>query len=665
MTRPQFAPSPKTTTSILASVIKIGLVTIFGSILPFNSLAWEQPNGDKAGRKFSDLTQITRDNVDQLELAWQYQTGDAENRPELLQFSAAQATPILLPEESGGHLITCNNFNDVIALNPITGEERWRYNANIDLKSRWAPKCRGVSFWRDSERPADQACASRLYMAALDRRLISLDALTGEPCEDFGEKGIVKLYDESKGKPEFTFSVSPAVIINSVVVVASAINDFSGANTDLGTLEALDARTGKQRWRFTAIPTDPNSPVADNWPANPHTVSGAANAWAPLSVDEQLDMVYVPVGAASPDYYGAYRPGDNRYANSLVALKGSTGEVIWHFQTSHHDVWDYDLPAQPLLVDIEKNNQTIPAVVQLTKQGMVFVFNRETGEPLFEIEERPVPQVGYLPGDQLSQTQPFPIKPPPLVSHGLSPDDAWGLTFWDKGKCREQIENSRNDGIYTPLGLEPTILQPAALGGVNWGGGAVWPDKNLLLVNVNNTAMLAQILPIEDAIKAAKKRTMEGQRVIAPMGGTPYGLDMGPFVSPWGMPCTSPPWGKLVAVDLSKGEILWESTLGSVHELGPVTVPFEIEWGTPNFGGPLVTASGLVFIAATMDRRIRAFDALTGEKLWTFKLPVDATATPMTYEKNGRQYVIIVAGGHFFFERPVGDYVLAFVLPEE
>lgn len=645
--------------------LSIAFAFLLVSLPVSDSQAWEQPNGDKGGRKFSELSQITRDNVGQLELAWQYRTGDAATRPELLKHSATQATPILLPEESGGHLVTCNNFNDVIALDPATGEELWRYNVKIDLKSQWAFKCRGVSFWRDTERAEDQQCASRLYMATLDRRIVSLDAKTGQPCDDFGNQGIATLYDEKQGKPKYTFSVSPAVIVNGIVVVASAVNDFSGAHTDLGTVEALDARSGEQRWRFSAIPTDPESPVADNWPTNPQSVSGAANAWAPLSVDEALDLVYVPVGSASPDYYGGYRPGDNRYANSLLALKGNSGEVAWHFQTSHHDVWDYDLPTQPLLVDIKQKGHSIPAVVQLTKQGMIFIFNRETGEPIFDIEERPVPQQGHLPGDQLSPTQPFPVKPPPLVRHGLKPDDAWGLTFWDERECRKRLESARNQGIYTPLGTEPTILQPAALGGVNWGGGAVWPDKNLLLVNVNTTAMIAQMLPIEEAIKAAKSRVMEGQRIIAPISGTPYGLDMGPFVSSWGIPCTPPPWGELVAVDLAEGEILWRSTLGSVHELGPIPLPFEIEWGTPSFGGPLVTASGLVFIAATMDRRIRAFDAKTGEKLWSFELPVDATATPMTYEKDGRQYVVIVAGGHHFFERPLGDYVLAFKLPEK
>lgn len=641
------------------------MILMLTTLLAANNYAWQQPNGDKGGRKFSKLTQITKDNVGQLELAWQYRTGDAKSKPELLKHSATQATPILLPEESGGHLITCNNFNDVIALDPITGKQRWRYNVEINIESQWAFKCRGVSYWRDTEKPADQHCASRLYMATLDRRIISLDSNTGTTCNDFGKQGIAKLYDEDKGKPKYTFSVSPAVITNGVLVVASAVNDFSGAHTDLGTVEALDARTGEQRWRFSAIPTDPKSPVADNWPENPESISGAANAWAPLSVDEALDLVYVPVGSASPDYYGAYRPGDNRYANSLVALKGGSGEVVWHFQTSHHDVWDYDLPTQPLLVDIEQKGKKIPAVVQLTKQGMIFIFNRETGEPLFEIEERPVPQEGHLPGDQLSPTQPFPVKPPPLIRHGLNSDDAWGLTFWDKGECQKRLDEARNQGIYTPLGTEPTILQPAALGGVNWGGGAVWPETNLLVVNVNTTAMIAQMLTIENAINAAKARTMEGQRIIAPMGGTPYGLDMGPFVSSWGIPCTPPPWGELVAVDLSEGEILWKSTLGSIHELGPVPLPFEIEWGTPNFGGPLVTASGLVFVAATMDRRIRAFDAKTGEKLWSFELPVDATATPMTFEKDGQQYVVIVAGGHHFFERPLGDYVLAFTLPKK
>ena len=251
------------------------------------------------------------------------------------------------------------------------------------------------------------------------------------------------------------------------------------------------------------------------------------------------------------------------------------------------------------------------------------------------------------------------IRDSPLVRHGLGPGDAWGLTFWDKGQCQKRLDEANNEGIYTPLGTQPTILQPAALGGVNWGGGAVWPDQNLLLVNVNTTAMIAQILPIQDAIKASAERVMEGQRIIAPLSGTPYGLDMGPFVSPWGIPCTPPPWGELVAVDLKEGTILWKSTLGSIHELGPIPLPFELEWGTPNFGGPMITASGLVFIAATTDRRIRAFDATAGEKLWSFKLPVDATATPMTFEKDGRQYIVIVAGGHHFFERPLGDYVLA------
>ncbi len=630
-----------------------------------DGLAWQQPSGDKGGRKFSALTQIDRNNVGELELAWHYRTGDQESRPEMLKQSAAQATPILLPEESGGHLVTCNNFNDVIALDPVTGKERWRHNVEVDPKTEWPFKCRGVSFWRDSERRAEQACASRLYMATLDRRMVALDARSGEPCADFGADGIVKLYDDSQGKPPFTFSVSPAVIVNGVVVVGSAVNDFSGAHTDLGTVEAVDARTGEHRWRFTAIPTDPDSPVADDWPEDPAAKSGGANAWAPLSVDEALDLVYVPVGSASADYYGAYRHGDNRYANSLVALRGSTGEVAWHFQASHHDVWDYDLASQPLLVDITQQGRKIPAVVLMTKQAMVFVFDRATGEPLFEIVERPVPQDGHLPGEKLSPTQPFPVKPEPLVRHSLGPEDMWGLTFWDKGQCREQLANAQNEGIYTPLGTKPTIMTPAPLGGVNWGGGAVWPDKNLLLVNVNTTAMITQILPIEETLSDKKGLAMENQRLIAPIIGTPYGMDTGPFVSPWGLPCTPPPWGELVAVDLSEGEVRWKSALGSIHELGPVTLPFEVEWGTPNLGGPLVTASGLVFIAATIDRRIRAFDAETGEKLWSFELPVDANATPMTYERDGRQYVVIVAGGHVFLERPLGDHILAFALPEK
>lgn len=625
---------------------------------------WQQPGGDQGGRKFSELQQINRDNVDKLELAWQYSSGDAKREPELFGKSSSQATPILLPKESGGHLVTCNGFNDILALDPVTGKERWRYDVKIDTTDlAWPFKCRGVTYWRDIERPANQICASRLFMSTRDRRVVAIDAVSGKACKDFGNNGAVKLYSEEEGQPKYTYGTSPAVVVNGVVAVGSAINDFTGAHTDIGAIDGLDARTGEKLWHFTPIPSDADSPVADNWPANAQGVSGGANAWAPLSVDEALDLVYVPVGSASPDNYGGYRPGDNRYANSLVALKGSTGEVAWHFQVSHHDLWDYDLPAQPLLADIEKDGETVPAVVQLTKQGLVFIFNRATGEPLFDIEERPVPQAGHLPGDKISPTQPFPIKPKPLVkTDRLTSDDAWGLTFWDKGECRDYIEGAQNEGIYTPIGTKPTIVQPASLGGVNWGGGSVLPGKNLLVVNVNTTAMTKQMIPFEEA---ANQASGIKTRVIAPLKGTPYGLDAGPFVSSWGIPCTPPPWGQLVAVDLAEGDIVWKSTLGSIHEMGPFPLPFEIEWGTPNFGGPLVTAGGLVFIAATTDRRIRAFDVETGEKLWTFTLPVDATAGPMTYEMDGKQYVVIAAGGNAFFGRPQGDYIIAFKLPSQ
>ncbi len=632
------------------------LVTLSGA-----AQDWPYYRGDQGGSGFSALEQINTDNVGELEVAWQYRSGEAETFAEQLPRSALETTPILLPEAAGGHLVFCTAFNQVIALNPETGAERWRFDPKISLAGDRPFKCRGVSWWNDTRSNGAQ-CSQRIFTATHDRRLIALDARSGKLCESFGDHGTVKLYTEEEGfVPGDIGSVSPPVVVNGTVVIGSAVVDFVRAHTPRGTVKAFDARSGALRWQFEPIPLDAKAANADQWPANAVAASGGANAWAPLSVDEARDLVFIPTGAPSPDYYGALRPGDNRYANSLVVLRGSTGEMLWSFQFVHHDVWDYDTPAQPMLVDLQRDGKTVPAVVQLTKQGFVFVFHRETGEPLFPIIERAVPQLAVA-GEQLSATQPFSPKLPSLLNHDLNTENAWGLTPWDRGACGKKIAGLHNQGLFTALAETPTLMLPGSLGGANWGGGVFWPERQQLVVNVNTAPFVGHLKPTSSTEKG-EHLPPAGRTMRITMAGTPYTVVVESLMSPLGIPCSEPPWGKLMAIDLAKGEVLWEAPLGSVHEMAPLPLPFDINWGTPNLGGALMTAGKLVFIGATMDRRFRAFSADSGKMLWQHTLPVDAPASPMTYQRGGRQYVVIAAGGHHMYQRPMGDYIVAFALP--
>ena len=359
------------------------------------------------------------------------------------------------------------------------------------------------------------------------------------------------------------------------------------------------------------------------------------------------------------------RPGDNAYANSVVALDLTSGELRWYFQHVRHDLWDYDSPAQPILFDWNKNGETIPALAQPTKQGFIFVLDRRSGKSLWEITEQPVPP-SQIPGEIAASTQPKPIAPPPLIDAFLMPGQAWGLTPWDRGQCAKQLEELDSLGLFTPLSEKLTLLLPGSLGGANWGGGAVLADSGVLILNINTAPFTGQLIPTEGIpiTEAGGDHPTSGQRFQVAMKGTPYTVELGTLLSPLGIPCSAPPWGKLVAVDLVKGKILWEKALGSVHEMGPFPLPFHIEWGTPNLGGGIATAGGLFFIGATMDRQLRAFDVTSGETLWRYTLPVDAAATPMTYTYQGRQYLVINAGGHFMFNREQSDYLFAFALPE-
>jgi quinoprotein glucose dehydrogenase len=611
---------------------------------------WLHYGGDQGGRHYSSAAHIDKENVADLDVAWVYRSGDMKTYGEKMENTSAQSTPILLPEAAGESLVYCTPFNRVIALDPGNGKQRWQFDPKINQGGHRTFRCRGVSYAEEKSVAKNAPCRHRLFVATHDRRLWAIDARNGKTCDNFGENGQVKLYGEEGFVPGDMASSSAPTVANGVVVVGSAIIDFTRAQTPRGTVKAFSSLTGEPLWQFD--------------PLLNHSNSGSANVWAPISVDEKNDLVFLPTSASSPDYYGVDRPGDNLYANSIVALHLQTGKLSWYFQHVRHDLWDYDTPAQPILFEWKKNGESIPALAQLTKQGLTFVFNRLTGEPLWEITEQPVPP-SQIAGEITSPTQPKPIAPPPLIDSYLMPNDAWGLTPFDRNDCKKQLESINNMGLFTPNSEKLSLMYPGSLGGPNWGGGALLGESGVLLVNVNNVAFTGQLIPKKtDGVSSTDDHPKAGKRMRVAMNGTPYAVEIGSLKSFLGIPCNPPPWGKLVAIDLINGVILWEAPLGSIHEMGPVTLPFHLDWGTPNLGGGIATQGGLFFIGATMDRQIRAFDVSNGKTLWQYTLPVDANATPMTYTYKGRQYVVINAGGHAIFGRGPGDYVYAFALPK-
>ena len=625
---------------------------------------WPTYAGAEGGTRYSPLNQINRSNVEDLEIAWIYHTGHLERAPHLYGAVGFQTTPILLPEEAGGYLVLCDPLNRIIALNPATGKERWEFDPTIDL-TPYAGRfnCRGVTYWRDPMAAGTDACAHRLILATNDRRLVAVDARTGQPCEGFGEDGFVDvtpiILELQPANQFLTMQLnSPVAVVNGVIVVGGTADKFRDASSMNGAVRAFSARTGEHLWTFDTLIREP----ADDATSSAWHVGGA-NAWINFSWDSEHDLVFIPTASPAPNFYGGKRPGDNLYANSVIVLRAATGELVWHYQVLHHDLWDWDLPTNPILAEISRDGEKVPVAMQLTKQGMIFTFHRYTGEPFFEIEERPVPTDG-LPEDDVSPTQPFPVKPPPLVKHGIAPEDAWGLTPYDRNKCRELIESMRHGPIYTPPTTESTLMMPNVGGGMNWGGGAFDPNSNILVTPVGQSPYRLRLIPNEEIDPVAGRLPTAGLPIGPPgyIEGTDYGLEQGPLFSPFMMPCTAPPWAKLVAVDMAAGEILWEQPLGLVDKLAPVPIP--LRWGTPYAGGPIATGGGLVFIGATADERFRAYDTETGELLWEFEGPTSANATPMTYMAGGRQYVVVATGGHnWVYPYKKGDSIVAYSLP--
>ena len=645
----------RTGRALVLAVALVGCGAEEPTLLEGPVAGWPTWGGDPGGSKYSPLTQIHRGNVHDLEVAWSYRTGvvpdGRDGRPANGEF---EATPVL----NEGALYFCSPMNRVFALDAETGEERWVYDPRVDPTLRWGRTCRGVALWRDAARTPGERCARRVFTGTGDARLIALDADDGRPCQDFGDGGQIDLHRGVGDHDPWEYKVtSPPTVVGDVVAVGAMVADNQRLAAPSGVVRGFDARSGALRWAFD--PVDPGVPPLS--PASDGSAryrTGTANAWGVFSADPERDLLFVPTGNATPDFYGAHRHGVDHYASSLVTIRASTGEVVWSFQTVHHDLWDYDVAAQPALIDLEVGGERVPAVAQATKMGHLFLLQRETGEPLYPVEERPVPQ-GGVPGEVLSPTQPFPTHPPPLHPHGLEPEDAWGFTPWDRGRCARRIEAARSEGIFTPPSIEGTVQFPGVAGGVNWGGVAFDPSRRWLVMNLNRVADLTTLVPQEEADALVRDPPL---RSVFPQRGTPYAAVRESLVSPWGVPCNSPPWGTLLAVDLDSGEKVWEVPFGTTRDL--VSWPFWFEFGLPSMGGPIITAGGLVFIAASLDDYLRAFDVDTGEELWRARLPAGGQATPMTYRlrEDGRQYVVVAAGGHGGLGTRPGDYVIAYAL---
>ncbi len=610
---------------------------------------WRHYGRTLSGTRYSPAAQITASNASQLEIAWTYRTGDLpEKLKEAKNLPAFEATPLKV----GNALFLCTPTNVVISLDADTGKERWRYDPKTNTKGHYLVTCRGVAYHETSAGP--QECRRRIIAATLDGRLLALGADSGTPCRGFGVNGSVSL-TAGQGKVEsghYAVTSAPTIASDAVIVGGLVLDNIS---TDMpsGVVRAFDAISGQLRWSWDSGSPDVSQPLNA-----PSYSRGSANAWAPFSADEALGLVFVPTGNRAPDYFGGNRmPHEERYSSSVVALEIATGRLRWAFQTVHHDLWDYDVASQPVLVDLETRDGLTPALIQPTKQGQVFVLDRRTGQPISRVEERSVP-IGVIAGERLAPTQPFSVDMPSLHPQTLSENDTWGLTPLDRMLCRNEFRKHRHEGLFTPPSLEGTINYPSNLGASSWGSVAVDEARQIMVANTNRIASIVKLIP-RDQVSTLQAKGL----YVAPQTGTPYGVHIEPFLSPLGVPCTPPPWGVLTAVDLKTKKVLWEQPLGTTRDLAPLGI--SLAWGVPNQGGALVTRGGVVFIGATSDNYLRAIDILTGKEVWRGRLPAGGQATPMTYvsERSGRQFVVIAAGGHKHLGTTLGDYVIAYALP--
>jgi quinoprotein glucose dehydrogenase len=613
---------------------------------------WPVYGGDPGGSKYSALKQIDRGNVATLKEAWRFSTGEPVtplSGPGSYKTPAFEATPIVID----GVMYFGTPYGGVFALDAATGAKKWSYDAHIGRDGNYGDFAnRGVSAWLDASAKAGAPCRQRIFFASIDARLTALDAATGQPCGDFGQAsgkpGEIDLKVGLRRGPEYLGEyeeTSPPAIIDDLVVVGSAIADNHRAQSPTGEVRAFDARSGRLRWTW-----HPLSPEVTEH-------AGQANAWPVISTDPQRHLVILSTGSSSPDYFGGLRPGDDRDANSVVALNAKDGTRVWGFQTVHHDLWDYDLASQPTLCMVRRDGKEVPAVAVASKNGHVFVLDRVTGKPLFPVEERPVP-ASDVEGEHASPTQPIPVLPKPWVRQRLTADDAWGPTEEDREACRKEIAGLRSEGVFTPPSLKGSLLIPGNIGGMQWGGVAWDRDHDLLIVPSNNLAASARLIPRESFGDERKANRMGFE--MTPQRGAAYGMTRHFLRAPSGALCTPPPWGELVAVDLTTGAIKWQRTVGEIPWIPDKAMAAKL--GSVIVGGPIVTGGGLVFMGATFDAFLKAFDVETGKELWRGALPTSARTVPMTYQVNGKQFVAVSAGGHESVTKP-DNTIVVFNLP--
>jgi quinoprotein glucose dehydrogenase len=625
--------------------------------LPADAGEWRYYGRDAGGQRFTPLRQITSKNVRDLQLAWIYRTGPSPQGKR----STLESVPLII----GDTVYVCTSVNEVIALDSLSGKQRWRYDPGVDWQGSGRAVCRGVTYYRTPD--ASGECAERIMTATIDAQLIAVDAHTGQPCSGFGDRGRVSLLRGMGNVPKGYYYVSsPPTIVRGRAVVGGWVADGQYWGEPSGVIRAFDAVTGEFAWAFDVGRLDRQSeppPGEQYTPATP-------NSWSVMSGDEELGLVYAPMGNATPDYYGAQRRWfDDAFSSGVVAIEADTGKLRWSFQTAHHDLWDYDVASQPVLVDLPHEGELRKALLQPTKRGEIFVLDRVTGQPIHAVEERPAPQAGAAEGERLAPTQPYPTGLPSFRGRDIIESDMWGATPLDQLWCRLKFRRARYDGPLTPPGVTSYIQFPGYLGGMNWGSVSVNPEQLLMTVNVNHVATYNRLLPRAEADRLGLKPIEDASTDV---GGavaqthTPFAALIGPFLSPLEMPCQAPPYGVLSAVDLRTGQLLWTQPFGTAKANGPLGIPSMLPFtlGTPNLGGALNTASGLTFIAATTDSMLRAYAAVSGKLLWEAKLPAGGQSTPVSYlARDGRQFVAISAGGMTGFGAKHGDYIVAFAVP--
>jgi quinoprotein glucose dehydrogenase len=612
---------------------------------------WHQYGRTPFGQRYSPLDQINTDNVNTLKVAWQYQTGDVK-LPDDVGETTYQVTPLKI----GDTLYMCTPHNWAIAIDAATGKEKWKYDSNSGMNpDRQHQTCRGVTYYADPAATAGTTCATRVYLPTSDARLIALDAETGDVCTSFAQNGVLRLEQGMPYNPAgYYYSTSPPVITDEKIIIGGAVNDNYSIHSQSGVIRAFDVKTGALIWNWDSGNPDVTTPLPEG---QVYTVN-SPNSWSVFSYDDALGLVYIPLGNRVPDQLGMGRSEHvEKYSSSIVALDIKTGAVRWVRQTVHHDLWDMDVPAQPALIDITKDGATIPALVGPTKQGDIYVLDRRNGDPIIGIKEIPAP-TGAIPEDFTAPTQPISdltFSPPPLTEKNM-----WGISMFDQLKCRIDFLSLKYEGRYTPPSLQGTLVYPGNFGTFNWGSVAVDPERQVMFGMPTYLAFTSRLVP-RDQIPPKGQDEKGSEQGLNRNEGAPYGVFMGPFLGPLGIPCQAPPWGYVAGADLASGKIAYKHKNGTVYDMTPLPLPFKV--GVPGIGGPIITKGGVAFLGAAVDDYIRAYDVTTGRQLWEGRLPAGGQATPMTYTVGEKQYVLIVAGGHGSVGTKPGDYVIAYTLP--